>query len=327
MFTSRGFLGVPAALLVLALTGCGDQSSPVAPLFAHRPCTPDVEGECATNRAEDPYPDSAGVWAGGWTEAECKNPYDFGPDGDNDILVDECESKLASAFAPLLVYARDCNVESGGRLGGDYAFAVARNGEYKIRIVYLLSYYNDCGTPNQGYPCCGWFATAHSGDSEFIFIDAAYHSATNHWRATQIFLSAHCGDAAGGDCNWFSAASPDWGWVGKRLGAPVVWVAAGKHANYITKGACENGGFLTQDDCDYNDLTMRVPVAGIYGRNIGSRWSPFIDCTAPYYSSSLTDANTEECYWTSRAFRGWQTENIGTAPKAYSKILSDFAGI
>jgi hypothetical protein len=49
-----------------------------------------------------------------------------------------------------------------------------------------------------------------------------------------------------------------------------------------------------------------------WNNNIGSGWSPFIDCVYaanpahPYYGS-----DRDECYWTSRRFRGWFPNDIG----------------
>ena len=159
---------VMAGLFFLAACADLPVTAPEPLQLNHQPCTPDAE-ECV-DHTQDPYPGAPGLWARGFTENECRNPAAYGPDGDLDGILDECEGEVAYRFAPELVYAVDCNYDAGnGRLGGDYAYAVQGQPDGGgLRIAYLNSYYEDCGVPRQGYPCCGYMDGAHSGDSEFI---------------------------------------------------------------------------------------------------------------------------------------------------------------
>jgi hypothetical protein len=275
-------------------------------------------------------------------------------DPDNDGMANDCENVLAQAFAPGLWFMRDCNWDNRfARMGGEYYFAVQRapGQEYDAaRIAYLPAYYLDCGTPHDAISLCGasqltpltdGACAGHTGDSELIMLDISFDWNTRHWVADSVFLSAHCafgpvGYGVGGGkvngCNWF-----DWNqfeFVDIARGAPVIWVAEGKHANYRSQSLCNSGAVAQQDTCDANTAFHRYPT-GNGQQNIGSRASPLRDCAAPLTGSAYgsPQVNPIECMWTPTSlFRGWWGDWLPgslevTGAKPYSTVLQRLAGL
>jgi len=285
--------------------------------------------------AEDACPTCDGVFVFGWDDASCFwSISSWDPDGD--FVDNGCENALARALAPELISARDCNYDySLKRQGGEYYFAAQRvtddDGFPLIRIAYLPAYYLDCGTPRDQLSACldflGLsFCDGHTGDSEFIIVDARFDHASQHWVTRRVFLSAHCGEITGGACGWRSPG--EFQWVnGQALGAPVVWVAEGKHANYPTASAC-NDGALSMDECRYNTARHRIPV--MYGQqNVGSRAQPLRDCVTPFWNSTMTASWAVECLWarnTRSTFDGWQGYTGKGGSPLYGSHLATYAG-
>lgn len=231
-----------------------------------------------------------------------------------------------------MIFTVDCDWDYGiGRMGGEYYFAVERkpsNPGFVVRIAYLPAYYWDCGVPAQRISLCHLSASCdpHTGDSEFIIVDVRYDPSSNHWVTQTSFLSAHCLTSADGDCRWWDRASFQWV-DAKRYGAPVVWVAERKHANYYSLGQCQTGGFAGFDTCEFNSAGHRFPI--VYTQqNIGSRATPLRDCAPPFWSSQLTNPQAIECMWntTQRSrFDGWQGFSSGAPAQLYGNLLSTFA--
>ena len=266
------------------------------------------------------------------TKTDC---YDSNQDADSDGLDDRCELELAAAFAPeLVIDPNDClwHAEaSPPRLRGGYLFAAQPLGAI-VRIAFLPAYHRDCGW--SGVACamragrCG----SHSGDSELILVDVA-PLGTNRWRTTAVFLSAHCFGNSAGRCRWYRAENlSSFDWIDARsFGAPRVWVATGKHANYPTSRSCDAGHWFL-DSCDHNSLRVRFPVL-TSRQNIGSRARPLPEPDGCMDSDNLplgaegVDRGSRECVWNgSQPFRGWQTSNHGNSPTAYARYLTRIAG-
>jgi hypothetical protein len=266
--------------------------------------------------------------AAGWTIDACAAA---SVDRDLDGLHDVCELDLARAFAPVLVAdRRDCSW-NGSRLAGGYLYAVQKGSDAgSIRIAYLPAYFRDCGW--DGLPCTtrGRGCSAHAGDSELIAIEARPHSTAGSWRAEAIFLSAHCFGRSAGRCRWYLGNQlRHFSWAENTRGAPRVWVARGKHANYPSARECDSGHWY-YDSCDDNDAAYRFPIV-TSDQNIGGRFRPLADgrmargCLAAEelpIGDQRADGRTIECFWDAGArFRGWQRGSHAGAT-SYVRVLS-----
>lgn len=279
---------------------------------ALHPCVPAVDptAEGCPSSVPDNCASCAGIY-NGWSFGECTSHRDpWFIDEDRDGFDDYCENDLASDFAPELRLASDCNWDTGlDRMGGEY-YHVAQPFVDTIRLGYLPAYYLDCGAPTV-------LAQPHTGDSEFIFLDATFNSSSNHWRTRKVFLSAHCKTPNDGDCMWWGPGH--FFWVDDiSLGAPVVWVSLAKHANFPNKDVCDG----SKDSCVHSGPTHRFPV-GQEG-NIGSSHHRFVDCTTGRSSSTMKDTGETECLWGWNRFNGWQANEEGIAPTGYGEILFSF---
>lgn len=275
----------------------------------------------------------------GWTAEACASGASEA-DGDADGLADGCETALARAFAPVLVAdSTECGWDAGlDRLGGEYLYAVqGAPGGGRVRIAYLPAYYVDCGSRA---PACALFrgsCRAHAGDSEAVIVEAAPVGG-GRWRTERVFLSAHCHGRSDGRCRWYEGrALRRFRWAdGVERGAPVVWVARGKHAGYPSRAACDSG-WWSLDTCDGNRAARRFPV--VHARqDVGSRQRPFRgaaagggDCIGADFvgwGSGMVAGETEECFWREdRPFRGWQRAVEGESePAAYGRYLRERAG-
>ncbi|MEX2049156.1 MAG: hypothetical protein WEB90_06235 [Gemmatimonadota bacterium] len=264
-----------------------------------------------------------------WSSAQTAEPCPSGPDSDLDGLSDLCEIELAAAYAPVLVTSPSaCNWDaSSGRLVGGYLFGAEPVGD-RIRLLYLPAYLMDCGW--SGPKCLlswGGGCDPHAADSEVIAIDLA-PGADGAWSAERVFLSAHCFDDRA--CRWYDALELDW-----LEGAPYVWVAEGKNANYPSRAACDSGHWHF-DTCDRNDRSYRFPVES-ERQNIGSALRPFPAhtddpaCVAageiPHLADAPgTDSRAVECLWTDVAFRGWAgPEAAGVT--GYARYFAELADL
>lgn len=264
----------------------------------------------------------------------------FAPDldADEDGLDDRCELAQAEAFAPLLLTrAGGCGWDESvtpARPGGEYFFAVEPVGAAgRVRIAYLPAYYRDCGWT--GLKCALPLVDCapHPGDSEAIIVETAYDTVSGRWRTEAVFLSAHCFGRSGGSCRWYRGAElRSFAWVdGRARGAPVVWVAEGKNANYPSRAACERGHFLVET-CARNVVAVRFPVRSAR-QNLGSLRRPAGDdggCLGADHvgwGSRLVADDRRECFWSADArFLGWQdvADERGATP--YFRYLTEVAG-
>lgn len=224
---------------------------------------------------------------------------------------------MIAAFSPELYYW------FYDAIGREPYWAARWNGAGKIRLVYLLSYYEDLGSDSFGctIPPFSQLCLPHHGDSEVIVLDVYYVSTKEHWLLNTAFLSQH------GSYVPFDRGVKNYPiqltYPTKAGGYPRVYVAEKKHANYPSVDACNSGGQFGTDTCEDVNTAARDSYGAIY--NIGSDAHRLIDCVTsrnPSYQY-FGEARTE-CYWTSQDFRGWVPARIaGTAATAYSEILSD----
>jgi hypothetical protein len=281
-----------AGFCLAGLFACGEPSgpSPETPEFA-------ITGT-------DPAPSAPGIFLG----TDVTNTACFGAvgDADNDNLLNRCETALAAAFAPELNYASSDDT----RRQPHWAARPLSGG--RVRLAYLLSLYRDLGTVGctLGVILCG----GHYGDSEILVLDVYYHGNTKHWLLDQAVYSAH------GVYNWYPrlfAAYPSMNYPAKSGGYPRAFLSLRKHAGYRSDRECD-AGELGLDECTTD---TRVRVAAGASLDLGSRalHAASQDCVA---GATVATAGRTECYWTERAFGGWQ----GRTPKgtAYSSILGFF---
>lgn len=246
-------------------------------------------------------------------------------DRDRDGLSDSCEVALAHAFAPVLtVRSGGCNWDyETGSLGGGYFYAVQPL-DSVIRVAYLPAYFRDCGW--SGVKCwLPWVdCSPHAGDSEMIAVELQVAGNPARFRATGVFLSAHCFGRSGGSCRWYRGAElQELDWVGA---APMVWVAEGRNANYASWRTCD-GGHHSLDTCDDHDVRYYFPIEP--HRNIGSRIAPQMSdgCVrGSDLADAALDAAAVECFWRAdMPFRGWQVGESGVTP--YERYLREIVGI
>lgn len=251
-------------------------------------------------------------------------------DSDGDGLSDDCELRFAQAFAPALrVRSGGCNWDdtvAPPRLGGGYLFGVEPQAEGGARIAYLPAYFRDCGW--SGPKCWLPFVDCdpHIGDSEFIVLDVARTALDGAWRTAGIFLSAHCFGRSASACRWYRGnelSAFAWG-EHEFGGAPVIWVAEGRQANYPSWQACDRG-HASIDTCDQHDTEYRFPIHSSC-QNIGSAANPIGCATASALGSpSLQPAvDAEECIWDEQArFFGWQGSEQGGGATPYARYLRE----
>jgi hypothetical protein len=264
------------------------------------PSGPRVETPDLAVVGNDPAPSAPGIFLGtDVTNTACIG--DVG-DGDNDGLLNRCESALAAAFAPELNYSSSDDTRrqphwvarplSGGR----------------VRLAYLLSLYQDRGTVgcDLGVVLCG----EHYGDSEILVLDVYFHGTTQHWLVDQAIYWAH------GVYNVYPrlfTAYPSMNYPAKAGGYPRAFLSLRKHAGYRSDHECD-AGELGLDECTA-DTRRRVAAGATL--DLGSRafHIPTQDCVA---GNTPAIAARTECYWTQREFGGWQ----GGRPRGRRTALS-----
>jgi hypothetical protein len=221
------------------------------------PSTPEIECSPA-----GPQPVPAGGADLGFSHAYCTSP--AGDDADQDGVRDGCEEVIAQNFAPVLrMDERDrCPTR-------EPYWSVARRPESprSLKIMYLLSYHLDC--PN---PALIWGDTGHRGDSEWIVITVVTASnAPTRWYTYSITTSAHFGETSDATTTTTYDNWPEWKQYTHRV-APVVWVALDKHANYRSRGDCEDGAYWW-DSCGYPWRNELVDVKSHAEANVGNQWT------------------------------------------------------
>jgi hypothetical protein len=254
------------------------------------------------------------------TASYCPDARDADADGDS--LPDSCELQLARQFAPVLTVGRVCNWDGvAPRPGGGYFYAVQPVGTV-IRVAYLPAYFDDCGWSGVKCRVPMVDCSPHAGDSEFIAVEISVRQ-PGAITVTGVFLSAHCFGRSGKNCRWYRGSElSDFEW---QDGAPIIWVADGRNANYPTQRACDKGHH-SLDTCDNATFRSRFPVNP--GKNIGSRKlpAPAGGCIkGEQLRSSLIDPAAIECFWNPAArFRGWRSGAPGVT--GYHRYLTEIAG-
>ncbi len=270
------------------------------------------QGYCVP--AEDPYPDSAGVFINTYDELECFDGVEN--DVDEDGIGDACEFALAQAFAPLM------NFSYGDDVSREPKWAV-RYSDGLVYIAYFMAYYNDAGVQGNFLACARFvlFCDAHWEDSEAILFRVTYVSTTQHWLLVDGLLSGHDG------YNLIDSPFPNGhpyasgiGYGDKLGGYPIVFVSENKHANYVSDSECDSGGKGNLDNCSTSLSPARLEIYG--NANLGGYAHQFVDCVysgSPFYSSN------QECFWSGSRFGGWQGINPDSDP--YRDRLADFGFI
>jgi hypothetical protein len=277
-------------------------------------------------------------------------------DVDGDGLADICESSLAQAFNPELRYC-SCDAAWGGEpvyvATKVLVYTPSAGVQYVARIMYMPAYYNDAGDATDG--CwygffndpLSWFGqtgcSGHHGDSEAIVLDVRYESTSTHWVLNAAYLSQHT------SYQWFYAGSSgsyseddnlfgdaqgnvptpsqypaQFGYYnGVSGGAPIVWVAIDKHANYASEADCNSGGkFSGHDSCQSNNSFAFMSLSdGSNGqRNLGSSLAHLLDCL-PSNNPAVQINNHSECFWENFLFTGWSGAQPAATP--YLKRLDN----
>ena len=241
---------------------------------------------------------------------------DAGTDQDRDGYKDDCESRLAEAFRPMLVFHRG-EVHHGRETYWSFQQAFG-----KITIIYLLGYYYDGGS------------FSHDGDSEFIVLRLAADTETLNWKVNRLVTSAHWNAAVD------NTKESDWDeieWESTPGGRPIVYVSKDHHANYETESRCDA---RIGDECDPRSIGLLSNVYVPGDRNIGTAAYPFrldsrldwtpADCTM---SKVTTLAHPGiECFFSTAVysnlegtlsdFSGWSQKHTETTH--YSKILTAY---
>lgn len=253
--------------------------------------------------ANDPAPGAPGVWLGHAVDGRyCyANFNSFIRDDDHDWLADDCEYQLAKAFAPALAMSPNDRCKLGEPYWAAKYFPndPARNWGEFVRIAYMPAYYEDCSEVGEN----------HWGDSEFLMIGLQYNKFTQHWEVRDAYLSAHAG-AQTNSSDYVVRTNleyPTW-----PLTYPRIWISRGKHANYISRDAC-NRGALGFDTCSDNQPLGRMKI--YKARNAGS---PFLDRFPSGVASrnAMYSQNGQlEYFYNRRNFKGWQaTSESGVTP-------------
>lgn len=248
---------------------------------------------------------------------------DASGDDDRDGLSDDCEYALARTFAPILaVRSGGCNWDAAAsRPGGGYLYIVQPVSKERdlVRLGFMPAYFHDCGW--RGAKC--WLPTvdcsSHVGDSEIIVVEVQPESPT-HWRATGLFLSAHCFGRSGGSCRWYRARELEaFDWLDS---APVVWVSEGRNANYPSWQSCDSGHY-SLDTCDHHDVMVRFPIGR--ARNLGSAAVPAFPegcISGAEIGNQAVGPAAIECFFDAdMPFRGWQGNGRGAT--SYARYLSE----
>ena len=243
-----------------------------------------------------------------------------GSDADVDGLSDRCEMVLARAFAPVLMQdRRDCMWDRDARrIVGGYLHAVQRATPSTVRIAYLPAYTMDCGWHGAKCILPGVDCDAHAGDSEALVVEI--EARAESWSPSGVFLSAHCFDGEAKSCRWYRGDElRALRWQATR---PVVWVSAGRHANYASRAACERGHYRL-DTCDFAPVSIDFPVDA--ERNLGSATAPAQPggCV-PAPAGAARGGAFLECFWRGDEFRGWHADAPGVT--SYLRYLDEVAG-
>lgn len=283
----------------------------VQPMTIVPPCDPTTDPSCSSGGGGG-YDTDGTRLAAQYTPGYCfgwsswgATPLNASNDRDSDGIRDDCEFAIAWAFRPML--ARN-NADDAPEKEPYWSVTRIPGSVTGVRIFYALSYYRDAGDPVDHY-------SSHNGDSEFIVIDVQNDMNPYDytlWEVNDATLSAHWGLADGLDgTETYGAGSLEYPEVYR--GRPRVWVSWDKHANYPTKGACENS---TWDTCDtlttgtvYDDLEVRsdANLGNLHDVQSPTTSRELMDCVSSRHPGTGGAGYGIECYWESSSyFNGWQ---------------------
>jgi hypothetical protein len=278
----------------------------------------------------DPNPTSPGIFLGSAVTPDlCLTP-GIQTDVDLDGLSDFCEKQIAAAFAPWMRY------RMGDDVGYEGYWAARARSDSDVSVLYAFGYYIDLGVVETEMTACRASTLGeilaecdgHHGDAEAVVLDVRYNTTTSHWVLVQADYSTHT-----------DYLHMDTGPKGYALrlqyktqpgGAPIVWVATYKHANYPTQQTCDAGGgapwplveLFPFDTCEGADQWFRADAQGT--RNLGSNGVRLIDCVYsmnPFYQDP---AHPPECFWSWSRFYGWDIDHSTYAEPGYGSRLRSF---
>lgn len=279
---------------------------------AIEPCTP----ETCSPPPEPEYTPSGIEMGFAWSHC---GGLMLGDDQDADGLRDYCEQELAIAFRPFMrMQDLDHCPQREPYWSATYYNGI---GIPSVMIYYLVGYHRDCGSSH-----------AHKGDSEFVIVYVSPPSGTSdtRWRLNYLVTSAHYGSY------WTDGtATSAWDQVqypaGYR-GAPRVWVALDKHANYRSQSACNSGAY-GYDTCSGVVVEARMEALSHAAGNIGNKWAKAGAVPLKYTLYSRSGQPGVEAPWgglypdgSSRSgFCGWQPYVIiGECAGGYYITLEDY---
>lgn len=246
----------------------------------------------------------------GKTYSQCYQPGGFGTDvdGDQDGVDDGCEAELAIAFRPQLVTDwNDCETRRQPHFAAKQKYSNDWGGV--IVIFYAVSYIYDCG-PN-----------GHRGDTEWIILEVGPSTNSNYgpWSLKYGTLSAHWGTSIDNTAGYAAQDLED-AEGSPGFGAPRIWVAKGKHANYRTQTSCNSSGFWWNwDSCD-SPMPYYFTLSFGSGQNLGNSSHQFVGgANSPVYDA-INYSGLYEYYWVQGPFCGWIASGIECAD-TYEKSL------
>lgn len=278
-------------------------------------CDPyDPNAECDGGSSPPPRPMGVSI-PSGKNYAACYQPGVFSTsvDRDQDGVDDQCEAELAIAFRPQLVFDRyDCEIRRQPQFASRQKVSPDWGGV--ILIFYAISYRFDCGYPDR-----------HRGDSEWIIVEVGPSSDPSYapWSLKYATLSAHWKSDWDDNTAGYAARDLEDAEGSPGFGAPRIWVALNKHANYRTQQVCDSAGFWNSDSCDdpmpgYATLTFGA------AQNLGSRVEPFIGTLNNPVYDQITYSGLYEYYWVedSQYFCGWValTDTYGCAGSYWKSL-------
>ena len=252
---------------------------------------------------------------GEWDFPACET--DDIPDSDGDGVHDECEVAIAKAFAPLLVFDPTEVADSTimretywevRRPFEDEELTIPLQGEDppqkdELWIFYALGYHKDLGKFK------GWFKgwTKHHGDSEFIVVSVVPDVNPNRqdqWKIARVCFSAHWGSRAGESSKCGEPRGD-----GKQA---ILFVAAGKHGSYVSKTACNDGGWFRQDTCeghpDIDSVPQDLDKTQSWVQRVSVDNSTKLGPVKPdsMYLSRADSSRSEKLWNDKEKFCGWQ---------------------
>lgn len=263
----------------------------------------------------------------GKTYADCYQPGGFNTtvDRDQDGVDDQCEAELALAFRPQMKLMQDdCDTRSAPHFAVRQKFSQDWGGV--IYIFYAISYVYDCGPPftcTTAFPACD----NHLGDSEWIILEVGPSANSSHgpWSLKFGTMSAH----------WQSENDQTAGYAAYDLedadgspgfGAPLIWAAEDKHANYRSQVSCDSSGWFNVDNCD-NPWPAYFTLGFGPEHNLGhgGPGREFIGSAGTPVPDRLTGNGNVEYFWTnSPAFCGWIYYVDGDCAASYNTSLTAY---